>query len=265
MSIPIEKVNTDGFTMNYFKFGSGEKTFVILPGLSIQSVMGAAQIIADAYEIIAREFTVYVIDRKEKLPASYSVYDMAEDTAQAFRFLGLKDVYLFGASQGGMIGMVLAARSPKLVKKLVLGSSAARVTEKHIAVISKWIELAKEKERVKLSVEMGKDIYPESVFEQYKETLEKIGETITDEELEHFTVLAEGTNNFDFSDGIKNINCPVLSIGETDDKVLSGAAEEIKDLMSGKPNFESYMYSGFGHAAFDTAPDYKERMLKFFN
>ena len=50
MSIPIETVHTDTFSMNFFRFGRGEKTLVILPGLSVQSVIGAADAVAAAYQ-----------------------------------------------------------------------------------------------------------------------------------------------------------------------------------------------------------------------
>lgn len=263
MTIPIKKVNTDEFTMNYFSFGEGKKAFVILPGLSVQSVMTSAEVIAKAYEIIAKNFTVYVFDRRNELPQSYSVYDMAVDTAQALEALGLKDVYLFGASQGGMIALAITAKHPELVKKLMLGSSSARITDEQYKSIGKWIELAKRKERVTLSLEMGRVLYPENLFNKFKDALASLGESITDEDLERFIVFAEGTKGFDITDKIPVIECPVLSLGAKDDKVLPGAAEELERLFSIKKIFESYLYSGFGHAAFDTAPDYKERLLDF--
>ena len=37
--IQIETIKTESFTMDYFKFGHGKEVFVILPGLSLQSVM----------------------------------------------------------------------------------------------------------------------------------------------------------------------------------------------------------------------------------
>lgn len=263
MSINIETVNAAGFSMRYFKFGSGEKTFVILPGLSVQSVMDAAEIIADAYKILAEEFTVYVFDRRSEIPETYTVYDMAEDTVAAFRALNLKDAYVFGASQGGMLSMVLALRYPELVKKLMLGSSAARITDRQAKAISEWINLAEKRERVKLSLEMGRVLYPENLFEQFRETLEKIGETITDGELAKFVILAKGTKGFSVADKLADIECPVLSLGVSDDKVLPGAAEEIIEIMKDKENFESFTYTGCGHAAFDTAPDYKEKLFAF--
>ena len=44
MGISVETVKTDAFSMDYVRFGSGKRTFVILPGLSVQSVMGAQKI-----------------------------------------------------------------------------------------------------------------------------------------------------------------------------------------------------------------------------
>ena len=265
MSISVKTASTNHFTMNYFTFGKGEKVFVILPGLSVQSVMGAAEMIEKAYASIAEEYTIYVFDRRNELPKTYSVYDMTEDTAEVFRVLGLKNVYLFGASQGGMIAMTLAARYPKLVKKLMLGASSARITEEQYHAISKWTALAKEKERVELNLEMGRVLYPKTLFEQYKEALKKIGESITDAELERFIIFAEGTRDFDISKELCKIKCPVLSLGAADDEVLPQAAKELERLFSGKTNFESYLYHGYGHAAFDTAPDYKERLMCFMN
>ena len=48
MGIPIETVHAEGFAMDFFRFGHGEKTLVILPGLSVDSVMKYADAVADA-------------------------------------------------------------------------------------------------------------------------------------------------------------------------------------------------------------------------
>ena len=84
----IEIVKTDTFEMRYFRFGTGDKTFVILPGLSIQSVMNSADDIAKNYACFTQEYTTYVFDRRTTLPEVYTIQDMAEDTAEAIRILG---------------------------------------------------------------------------------------------------------------------------------------------------------------------------------
>ena len=38
----------------------------------------------------------------------------------------------------------------------------------------------------------------------------------------------------------------------------------IARAFEGRKDFHLHMYDGYGHACFDTAPDYKERLMKFF-
>ena len=154
----IDKVITGNFTMEYFRFGGGEKTLVILPGLSIQSVMSAAYAVASAYASLAGQYTIYVFDRRSDLPQRYTVRDMAQDTAEAFRALGLRKVCLFGASQGGMIAQVIAVEHPELVGKLVLGSSSPHVRPEQYAVLEEWIRFAKAGDREGLYLDFGRDI-----------------------------------------------------------------------------------------------------------
>ena len=115
--VQMGTVRTDTFSMDYFRFGKGDRILVILPGLSVQSVMGFAQSVADEYRIFGDQYTVYVFDRRKELPDSYSIQEMAHDTAEAIRMLGLSRINLFGASQGGMISMVMAIEEPDLIKK----------------------------------------------------------------------------------------------------------------------------------------------------
>jgi len=263
--IPIETVRTDGFTMDYFRFGNGKKTLVILPGLSIQSVMGAADAVAAAYSSLADVFTIYLFDRRRDMPPVYSVREMARDTAAAFQALGLKDVCLFGASQGGMIAQVIAIEHPELVGKMALGSSSAHVQEAQYRVLESWAQLAREKDPVGLYLAFGREIYPPELYEQSRESLVAAAESVTDEDLRRFIILVEGTKDFNIVDELDRIRCPVLAVGVFEDAVLdSDATMEIAENLDRRPDFRLYMYVGYGHAAFDTAPDYRERLLKFF-
>ena len=81
-------VTTDGLEMEYLRFGSGERIFAILPGLSVQSVMGAGDAIEEGYAIMKDDFTVYVFDRRKNMPPDYTIYGMADDTAAAMKALG---------------------------------------------------------------------------------------------------------------------------------------------------------------------------------
>ena len=262
----IKTIETEHFTMDYFRFGSGEKTLVILPGLSVDSVMKYADAIASAYGLFAEDYTVYVFDRRKELPASYSVYDMAQDTAAAIRALGLNRVCVFGASQGGMIAMEMAVGHPELVSKLVLGSSAARIEPEQEQLLSDWIRLAKNGDAERLYLTFGEAIYPQNVFEQAREMLAESAKGVTGEDLSRFVILAEGMKGFDVLDRLQDIACPVLVIGSLDDQVLgTDASEKIAEALKDRQDCKLYLYNGYGHAAYDLAPDYKERMLRFLS
>lgn len=258
-------VRTGGFEMEYCKFGNGDKAFVILPGLSIQSVISAKDAVEDGYSIMKDDFTAYLFDRRRIIPEGYTVYDMAEDTAAVMKKLGLKDTYVFGASQGGMIAMVLAIRYPELVAKLVLGSTSSHVMPAQKKVIDNWVALAQKKDREGLYLEFGKEIYPPEVFEQYKDYFKEAAKNVTDEELDRFIICAGAAGNFNVTDELGKINCPVLALGVYEDAVLdSDATMEIAENLDYRDDFALYMYKGYGHAAFDTAPDYRKRIYEFF-
>lgn len=52
--------------------------------------------------------------------APYTLYDMADDVALLLERMGLEKTYIIGASMGGMIAQILAARYPDKVEKLGL-------------------------------------------------------------------------------------------------------------------------------------------------
>ena len=265
MSI-TDTVKTPDMEMRYIRFGEGKRTLVILPGLSVQSVVPAAPAIEKQYEVFLKDYTVYLFDRRESLPSVYSVYDMAKDTARAMIELGLSDVCLFGASQGGMMAMSIAAIHPELVSRLALGSTACHVKESRSVAIDEWIRLAQEGNAEALYLAFGEKLYPPALFQTYRATLQQVSKTVTPTDLKRFIILAQGLHGFDMTDMMKDIRCPVLAMGDTHDAVLGATAlSEIAEQMKDNPNFEAYMYHGYGHAAYDTAPDYTQRLYRFFN
>lgn len=257
-------ITTDDFRMDYFRFGQGPQTLVILSGLSVKSVTDYAAAVAEAYSLLADAFTVYVLDRRKDLPAEYPVYRMAADSAAAIRTLGTGPVCLFGASQGGMIAMTIAIEQPELVRRLILGSTAARMDPERYQTVEEWLGLARAGDAKALYLAFGKAIYPPEVFEQSRDLLAAAALGVSDRDLQRFVILAEGMKHFDVTDRLRRIACPVLVIGSRDDRVLGpDAAGEIGEQFSERPNAELFLYDGYGHAAYDTAPDYKERIKRF--
>ena len=264
-SMLLGTIQAENFAMDYLRFGNGARNLVIIPGTSVQSVMMSAQAIADSYKLLTEDFTVYVLDRRKDMPESYTVYDMARDTAEAVKALKLGRVSLFGTSQGGMIAMKIAIDYPELVESMILGSTSAKVTqETYRRVFAGWAELAEAGKAEELYLSFGKALFPASVFEQSRELFIEAAKTVTPNDLKRFVTITEGMKGFDVTGDLNKIKCPVLVIGSNSDKIFGGeASAKIMEAIKGKPNCELFMYDGYGHAVYDLAPDYRERMLKF--
>ena len=260
-TVQIKTVQTDKFKMHYACFGKGKKNLVWIPGLSVQSMMIMAETTYNAFKVLEDDFTVFLFDRREDIPVEYPVEEMAKDTAIVMQMLGLKDVCLFGTSQGGMMAMLIAAWYPDIVHKLILNSTISYVPHCGLEVLDNWIRLAEAKDGKELYLDFGEKIYPPRIFAKFKKAFTVAGKGVSDEEFDRFVILAKGIYGFDARSELSKIKCPVLVTGSDDDAVLGGEASY--DL-SQKLGCQLYMYKDYGHACCDIAPDYKERMAEFF-
>ncbi len=260
----VKTVKLDNVEMDYAVFGTGSKSFVIIPGLSIHSVMPLAESIAEAYASFEDEYTVYVFDRAKNIKEGYSVLDAANDTASVMKELNIENADIFGASQGGMIAQYIAINHPELVHKLVLGSTLARSTSAFNEVVDEWINLAQNKEEEKLLESFVDHVYSASTLEAYRDVLISSNLGITDEEYDRFIILATACKNFDDYDELNKITCPTLVLGSNGDEVVG--VEGSKELAEKIENAELYLYEDtYGHGVYDEAADYKQRCLDFFH
>lgn len=258
----VKTVSNENVEMDYIVFGSGKKSFVILPGLSVHSVMGSADAIADAYKNFSEEYTVYVFDRAKDIQDGYTVKDMADDTAAAMEALHIADADVFGASQGGMIALYLAIDYPELVHKMILGSTLAKPNDTFRQVTEEWIRLAEEKNEVGLLESFADHVYSAATLEAYRDTLISSNSGISDEEFERFLILTKACRTFDCYDELSSIRCPVLVIGSEGDRVVTPeGSTQIAEAL----DCELYLYDdNYGHGVYDEASDYKQRCLDFF-
>ena len=135
-------------TMDYIKFGNGTKAFIIIPGLSIHSIINSKDAIEEAFKDYTNEYTVYVFDRPENLKENTTIKDLADATANKMKELNISSADIFGASQGSMMAMYIAIYYPEFVNKLVLGSTLSKPNDTFISVVNNWVDLAKEKMKI---------------------------------------------------------------------------------------------------------------------
>lgn len=78
---------------------------------------------------LAEHFTVYALDSRghgqSDVPAVYHYEDMAEDVKCFIEALGLERPILYGFSDGGIIGLLLAAKYPQLLSRMIISGANA--------------------------------------------------------------------------------------------------------------------------------------------
>lgn len=243
--------------MPYIRFGNGQRTFVIIIGMNMTGLAGLAGPVSDAYRIFTDDYTVYVFDRIDPLPDDYSVREMAHDIAAAMRQLGLSSADVMGVSQGGMIAQYLAVDAPALVHALALCSTWSRPGDIGREIFEKWTSLAARGD----SVGIYRSFF-DLVYTHLDVNLLRLLETTgTPEQCRRFGILARACRDGETWNVLDKIRCPALVVGAGRDRMISRQAPV--DLAA-KLGCELSIYEDFGHAAYDEAPDYKERMLRFF-
>ena len=258
-----DSIIVNGIEMDYIRFGRGEKVFVILPGVDTKSILNSAMAIEAGYRIFADDYTVYVFDRRRNMPYDYTIRQMASDTAEVMTALGISGADIFGASQGGMMAMCIAIDHPELVRKLAVGSTSARITPEINEGTDRWIELAESGDMTALTADFIDNLYSEATIGKYRDFLMHLNDQVTQRDIDRFIIQAKALDGFDILDELDKIKCPTLVIGSKGDKLLPAyCSREIAD----KIGCELYLYGEeYGHCVFDEAPDYKQRLLDFFN
>lgn len=254
------RINIKNSYVDYATFGKGKRVLIIIPGLSTRGVKGMAIPLAYMYRIFAKDYKVYIIDRIHDVPKGYTIMDMAKDIADTMTLLDIKCGDVFGVSQGGMIAQTLAVYYPKMVHKLVLGVTLSKTNETVKTVVGNWIEYAQKGDYQSLNRETFTLMYSDTYLRKNKWILPIAIRFVKPDNLGKFVRLANACIDFDIYEELTKIACPVLVLGGALDKVVTGvASKEIAD----KIGCELYLYDNLGHAAYEEARDFNQRVYDF--
>ena len=250
-------------TMDYIRFGSGERILVMLPGLGdgLRSMKGTALPMAFMYRAFAKVFTVYAFSRKNGLPEGYATRDMARDQAEAMEQLGISKADIFGVSMGGMIAQHLAIDYPEKVGKLILTVTSARPNPILTESIEEWVSLARNGDHTAFMDSNVRRIYSEDYYRKNKWLVPIMGKLTKPKSYDRFFVQADACLTHDAYESLHQIQATTLVIGGEKDNALGGApSREIASKISGA---QLRMYEQWGHGLYEEAPDFQDTVLQF--
>ena len=254
------RLNIHGVRMDYITFGSGTRPLVMIQGLNTRGIRGAGASLAWMYRIFAREYKVYLFDRRASLPETVTVRELAADVALAMDALNIANADLLGVSQGGMIAQYLAIDRPDLVRRLVLAVTLSRNNETVEAVIHNWIDMTERNDMRALVTDMAERMYSPTYIKKYRPLLPLLTVLQRPKDVPRFITLARACLTCEAYDELEQIRCPVLVIGGREDQIVGGSAsEEIAERLG----CELYLYDGLGHAAYEEAKDFNRRVYDF--
>ena len=267
MNYKIDYVDIGDTKLRYLKFGEGDIPLVIIPGLSLVSVIETAELLVNLFQDFTSGYTLYVIDRRGEVPDSFSVRDFAVDELKAIKALGLKgekgidQLYVFATSLGGMIAFHMAIMQPNTINKALIASSTCRLTESLQSFANNLSTLADQGKKWDLVKYMGDMVYTEEYMKENENAFKAFAESMTDADLEHFSQVCRSIKPFDLSSKIKRLPMELFVVGATKDALFGD--EETKYIQSIN-GCKSYIYQGSCHCLYDLEEDFRPMMLEFF-
>jgi pimeloyl-ACP methyl ester carboxylesterase len=234
----------------YVRVGNGPENLVILPGITLENEP-PNRLAAWTYRLgfgrFARDYTVYVINRKRGMPPGYTTQDMAADYARVIEG-DLGPSHLMGFSTGGSIAQYVALECPEAVRSLVLIVSASRLSEEGRETCERWQALAREERWPELRADMASVTVSGEKNKRIARAFMKIfGRFVlrVPSDPQDFLTTLEADLNHDTTARLSEISAPTLIIGGSDDPFFSESL--LRETAQKIPDATLHVYEGVGH------------------
>lgn len=239
----------------YYRLGDGDRTLVVLPGLS-DAFQGPAP--DDRYAwLLSRyyyrgytgAFTVYVVGRPRRLPAGHSTREMARGVVRAVEALD-PPVDLSGLSLGGLVAQHVAADRPDLLGRLVLGVAGCRLGPAGRDLARRWRDWA----AAGLWREVVRDSVPASYTGVrrwlYPPLLRLFGRALPEPAaVSDVVVSCQAALDHDAADRLAGVAVPTLVAGGTADPFFP--VEVLEETAGAIPEARLELFEGGGHGVFE--------------
>ena len=249
--------------MDFVSFGKGDKSLIMIPGLSdgVTTVKGKAILMAMMYKCFAKSYKVYMISRKNHMEKGYSTRNMAADYKTVMDRLGMSKAEIIGFSQGGMIAQYIAIDYPELIGKLVLAVTLSKQNETVQKVINSWIKMVEASDFKRFTIDSMEKCYAEKSLKKYRPFYPLLSRISKPKNIDRFIIQANSCITHDAYDELDKIKCPTLVIGGDSDRVVgTGTSEEIAGKIE---NSKLIIHKELGHSAHEETKDFYPQVLEF--
>jgi pimeloyl-ACP methyl ester carboxylesterase len=253
----------------YVRIGSGPEKLVILPGTTLENEP-PSRFAAWTYRLgfgrFAKDYTVYVINRRRGMPPGYTTRDMAADYAAVLqRELGPS--HLMGFSTGGEIAQYVAIDHPEALQSLILVVSACRLSEEGRETCERWLALARGGMWQELRAEMASVNVTSEANKRLARAFMKIfGGLVIGiaSDPSDFLTTLEADLAHDSAGRLGEVCAPSLVIGGTEDPFYS--EELLRETAEKIPEATLRLYDGVGHGVpKERKRRYEEDVLVFLS
>jgi pimeloyl-ACP methyl ester carboxylesterase len=234
----------------YVRIGNGRENLVILPGITLENEP-PNRIAAWTYRLgfgrFAKNYSVYVINRRRGMPPGYSTRDMAQDYARVIEG-ELGPSHLMGFSTGGSIAQYVALDHPGALRSLILVVSACRLSEEGREICERWQALAREGRWRELRADMASVTVSGETSKRLARAFVRVfGRLVfkVPSDRQDFLTTLEADLNHDTTGSLGESSTPSLIIGGSEDPFFSESL--LRETAEKIPDATLHIYEGVGH------------------
>lgn len=232
--------------------GEGPRDLIVFQGLMFENKPQPIWF-TRSYNFLADRYTVYEVLRKPGMTPGFTLEDMADDYAALIKEEFKAPLDIIGVSTGGSIAQVFAARHPDLVHRLVIHSSAYKLSEQARKLQKMVARQGSERNWVGAYANIMDYILPAKQPQRFLCQLVfpwvswATGLFDHPHDASDLCITVDAEDRFNFKNKLADIKAPTLIVAGEKDPFYTEAL--FKETAAGIPGAKLILYPEMGHPA----------------